>query len=77
MALRPQPDNHSPSTSGTIQLCLCVAALVLIWCVGLPTLAKFRPLREHIDAMEKGEVNVNAMFYTELNWDPPPGAVWR
>ena len=54
-----------------------IVALSLVWCVGLPWLAKLPPVRSHIGAMREKNINVGAMFYTELEWQPPTGAAWR
>lgn len=59
------------------KLTLWIAALAFIWCVALPWFGQFKPVRQHIDAMQAKNINVGAMFYTELDWDPPAGAVWR
>jgi len=54
-----------------------IVALSLVWGVALPWLAKLPVLREHIRAMRAKNINVGAMFYTELEWQPPAGAAWR
>ncbi len=65
------------SQSGLLKLSLWVVALVFIWCVALPRFAQLKPIRQHIDTMHANDINVGAMFYTELEWQPPPGAAWR
>jgi len=60
-----------------LKLLLWIAALAFIWCVALPRFANLQPIRQHIDAMQAKDINVGAMFYTELEWSPPPGAAWR
>lgn len=54
-----------------------VVGLALVWCVILPRLAEVPALRDHIGAMRAKNINVGAMFYTELDWQPPAGAAWR
>ncbi len=60
-----------------LKLFLWIVALTFVWCVALPRFALLKPIREHIDAMQAKEINVGAMFYTELEWSPPAGAAWR
>ena len=60
-----------------LQFAAWIIALTLVWCVGLPRLASVPLLREHIDTMQAKNINVGAMFYTELEWQPPAGAAWR
>lgn len=59
------------------KLLACIVAIVVIWCLILPRLGELTPIRAHINAMQRGDVNVGAMFYSELNWEPPTGAAWR
>ena len=47
--------------------CLLIAA---VWLQGLPRLAVWRPLQQHIQTMQAAEIEVDAMFYTELKWYP-------
>ena len=44
--------------------------LAVIWGICLPRIANWAPVRNHISKMESSEVNVDAMFYTELHWHP-------
>lgn len=60
-----------------IRFAASIVALALVWCIGLPWLATLSPLREHIAAMQDKNINVGAMFYTELEWQAPAGAAWR
>ncbi len=53
------------------------AGMGIIWLVVLPWLATIEPLAEHIERMERQDIAVEAMFYTDLNWQPPDGAAWR
>jgi len=53
------------------------AAMGSIWLVVLPWVATIEPLAEHIERMERQDIAVEAMFYTDLNWQPPDGAAWR
>lgn len=53
------------------------AAMGIIWLVVLPWVATIEPLAEHIERMERQDIAVEAMFYTDLNWQPPDGAAWR
>lgn len=53
------------------------AAMGFIWLVVLPRVASIKPLAEHIERMERQDIAVEAMFYTDLNWQPPDGAAWR
>jgi hypothetical protein len=59
------------------QFAACIAGLWMFWCLLLPWLAQIPPLREHIGEMKAKNINVGAMFYTELDWQPPSGAAWR
>ncbi|MDX1925125.1 MAG: hypothetical protein SFV81_01325 [Pirellulaceae bacterium] len=60
-----------------IRFAASIVALALVWCIGLPWIATLHPVREHINVMQEKKINVGAMFYTELEWQPPPGAAWR
>lgn len=53
---------------------LCIA---VVWIGVLPWLAKQPTIREHIETMEEQGIEVDAMFYTDLNWQPPTGASWK
>ena len=48
-----------------------IAALSSVWLVVLPLCAQIAPIRAHIERMEAEGIEVDAMFYTELNWEPP------
>ena len=47
------------------------AAITLIWLSVLPRVAQIGPVKEHIELMQREGIEVDAMFYTELNWEPP------
>jgi len=66
-----------PPSQRRIRFAAWLIALIMIWCVGLPRLARLPSVREHIGAMQTKKINVGAMFYTELDWQPPAGAAWR
>lgn len=53
-----------------------VGVIAMVWLVLLPQLARIGPIKKHIQMMQDRDINVGAMFYSELNWQPPPGAVW-
>lgn len=72
----------SKSPPGTVlvkrvRFLTAIVALSLVWCVGLPWFSKLPAVREHISSMQAKNINVGAMFYTELEWEPPAGAAWR
>ena len=52
-------------------------AAAVFWLAILPSVAKIPTVRAHIDRMQAGNVVTTAKFYTELNWEPPTGPVWR
>ena len=49
----------------------------LTWTIILPRLSELPDIQQHIARMEQKGIVVEAMFYTELDWQPPPGASWR
>jgi hypothetical protein len=53
------------------------AGMAITWLVVLPWVATIKPLAEHIERMKRQDIAVEAMFYTDLNWQPPDGAAWR
>ncbi len=71
------PAPLSCTSNRSLRLGAWIAILSLVWCVGLPWLAKVPALQDHIRAMRAKNINVGAMFYTELDWQPPTGAAWR
>ncbi len=58
-------------TSRWLRLAGCVFAICIVWGWALPSIARWKPVRDHIAVMEARDVYVGAMFYTELNWEPP------
>jgi hypothetical protein len=59
------------------KLCCISLLMAVVWLVGLPMLARWAPVANHIDRMNAKDINVGARFYSELNWDPPDGATFR
>lgn len=55
---------------GIFLLLFHLSWICLLWGICLPRLANWPPIRKHIDEMGSSEVNVDAMFYTELSWHP-------
>ena len=60
-----------------LRLLFALSGIGLVWLMVLPQLAKFAPVEEHIQRMQSAKIEVDAMFYSELNWQPPTGAAWR
>lgn len=56
---------------------ICVVGAMVFWLVILPKVARLPPIRDHIARMDAADIVTSAKFYTELNWDPPTGPVWR
>jgi hypothetical protein len=56
---------------GWLRLIAVGLGIAVIWLVILPSMARLPVIRDHIAAMEEGQIEVDAMFYTELNWKPP------
>lgn len=58
---------------------LTVAAMVLLGCWGflLPRLRQVPEIDRHVSQMQEAKIDAGAMFYTELNWNAPPGWVFR
>lgn len=50
----------------TSRLAVAVAGIWVLWCVVLPTVSNWGPIREHIDFLESKRIDASAMFYTEL-----------
>lgn len=59
------------------RLLVWVAILVLVWGVGLPWLQQVPEIDRHVTTLSEANINADAMFYTELEWESPAGAVWR
>jgi hypothetical protein len=76
----PEPERPTAHAGDLRKLGSAAAALALIavvWLVVLPGIGRLPAVRRHSDAMRAGEIEASAMFYTELNWTPPTGPVWR
>ncbi len=58
-------------------LALCALSIASVWMLVLPRVANIGPIKQHIETMQEKNIEVDAMFYTELNWTPPSGAAWR
>ena len=65
------------SGAGGLMLGASCTAVAITWLIILPWLAAHTPLSEHIERMDRQNIAVDAMFYTDLNWEPPAGAAWR
>ncbi|GEM_PF-1305719 len=59
------------------QLILCVGVVVAVWGFVLPWLRQVPAVNRHVTTLSEANINADAMFYTELEWQAPPGAVWR
>jgi hypothetical protein len=44
--------------------------MAVVWLVGLPWLAKWPPVKQHLQRMQTAQIEVDAMFYSELKWLP-------
>lgn len=53
-----------------IHFSVAVICVGVVWLVVLPRLANWTPVREHIDRMQAAEIEVDAMFYSELSHVP-------
>lgn len=62
---------------GWLALASCGLVLAGVWLIVLPWLSTLPPFAQHIRLMEERDIVVDALFYTELNWQPPDGAAWR
>ena len=60
-----------------LKLIFGLIAIACVWLMLLPRLGQLPPVKQHIQHMEDKDIVVDAMFYTELNWDPPSRAVIR
>lgn len=58
--------NRSRS-GGICKLACWVLGLTVLWCVVFPAIGRWRPIRQHIEAMETSGIDPSAMFYTELD----------
>jgi hypothetical protein len=75
--ISPAPATSSPRLADWLKLALFSGLLAGIWLIVLPQVATVPPIQRHIRSMQKQNIAVDAMFYTELDWDPPNGAAWR
>ena len=48
------------------KLVLCCVLIGIVWLVCLPKLATLRTVRQHLQRVEEANINVSAMFYTEI-----------
>ncbi len=60
-----------------LKLLAASGSLAAIWLYVLPWLATLNPVANHVQRMQRQDIAVEAMFYTDLNWQPPDGAAWR
>lgn len=58
------------STRNWLQLALASLAIGLVWLVLLPRLSTWSPVRQHIETMRAADIQVDAMFYSELSHVP-------
>lgn len=53
-------------SGGGIRLLAGVLGILLVWSVILPWVGRWMVVREHLELMERSNINAGAMFYTEL-----------
>ena len=63
-------DSNANSTRAIARLCFALVMLAIIWGVVLPQLSDYQPIAQHIQSMQAHEVEVDALFYTDLGWIP-------
>ena len=51
---------------GFLKLATGCLLLSLLWLWGMPQLAKFPVVKQHIELLEANDINTGAMFYTEI-----------
>lgn len=51
---------------GWLGLLLGFAAILWVWLVVLPGLGRWEVVREHVDLLDRSNINAGAMFYTEV-----------
>ncbi len=51
---------------GWLGLVLGCVAILWVWLVVLPGLGKWEVVREHVDRLDRENINAGAMFYTEV-----------
>lgn len=54
------------SHRGWLGLLLGFAAILWVWLVVLPGLGNWEVVREHVDRLDRENINAGAMFYTEV-----------
>jgi hypothetical protein len=52
--------------SGWLKLLAVAFALSVVWLYVLPYVAEFPSVKEHIELLERRNINAGAMFYTEV-----------
>lgn len=57
-------------------LAAATSLIALVWLAWLPRIARIPAVARHREAMESKGIHADAMFYTELEWDPPAGFVF-
>ncbi len=60
-----------------LKLFAVTGLVVVTWLILLPRVGQFSVVDRHIQQMQKSGIEVDAMFYTELNWKSPDGLAWR
>lgn len=53
-----------------LRLIAALSIVYAIWFIVLPRLTMWSPVREHIDRMQSADIQVDAMFYSELSFVP-------
>jgi 4-amino-4-deoxy-L-arabinose transferase-like glycosyltransferase len=53
-------------SGGWFRLMVWVLGMVLVWSVFLPWVGRWWVVREHLELMERSNINAGAMFYTEV-----------
>lgn len=56
-------------SAGWFRLMVLVLGIVLVWSVLLPWVGRWSVVREHLELMERSNINAGAMFYTEVEDD--------
>lgn len=70
-------ENRDSTSMRAIKGVIALAGVMLVWLVILPRLSDVSVIRKHVETMRANGVEASAKFYTELNWTPPTGPVWR
>lgn len=53
-------------SGGGLRLLAAVLGIILVWSVVLPWVSLWLVVREHLELMERSNINAGAMFYTEV-----------